>query len=147
MDLPRLLQGGVHRDHRGLVRHVNPFKLKAADRFYVISPARAHELRGWVGHRRDWKWFFASSGEFSIYVARVDDLAEGRRVTPQSYGLEAGQARLLEVPPGYATAIRALEVPADLLVFSTGEIESAAADMLRFPLDAAPIEDEARDCR
>ena len=111
MPEPRILECGVHSDERGIVRHVNPFKLRVADRFYMSSPARAHELRGWVGHRRGWKWFLASSGGFSIYVARVDDLSEGRRVKPQRFLLDDAHARLLEVPPGYATAISTLAVP------------------------------------
>lgn len=134
MSGPAIIPGGVHVDARGTVRHVNGFNLGIADRFYVISPARPGEWRGWVGHRRDRKWFFAAAGEFVICVAAVDDLVTGGRPAVFRARLSAGESRLLDVPPGFATAIQAGAVPASLLVFSEGRIEGAADDIFRFPI-------------
>lgn len=134
MSGPAILQGGVHVDPRGTVRHLNDFNLGIADRFYVIAPARAGEWRGWVGHRRDRKWFFAASGEFVICVAAVDDLVKG--VCPAVFRarLSERESQLLDVPPGFATAIQARAVPSSLLVLSEGRIEQAADDIFRFPI-------------
>ena len=134
MNVPRLIAGGLHVDGRGVVRHVNGFGLKAADRFYLISPARAWEWRGWVGHRRDRKWFFASAGEFVVCVASLKELENSRPLRPVSFRLSDCESNLLEVPPGFATAIQSCVVPAGLMVFSTGHIETAADDILRYPL-------------
>ena len=134
MSRPAILQGGVHVDARGTVRHVNGFSLGTADRFYVIAPERAGEWRGWVGHRRDRKWFFAAAGEFVICVAAVDDLAGGTRPKVWRVRLSARESQLLDVPPGFATAIQASTVPGSLLVLSTGRIEAADEDILRFPI-------------
>jgi|APLak6261667961_1056064.scaffolds.fasta_scaffold00061_22 dTDP-4-dehydrorhamnose 3,5-epimerase-like enzyme len=131
---PVLIDGGVHRDERGTVRHVNRFDLKEVDRFYVITPARPRELRGWVGHRRDHKWFFSVQGEFRIYVLPLVELEESSLATPDCYLLSTHESKVLAVPGGYATAISANEVPSSLLVFSSGKIEDSAADMLRYPL-------------
>jgi len=134
MNQPFLIPGGVHVDGRGAVRHVNGFSLKAADRFYVISPARAGEWRGWVGHRRDRKWFFATAGEFVVCVASIKELESSRPPRPICFRLLDRESKLLEVPPGFATAIQSRAVPAGLMVFSSGSIETAAEDLVRYPL-------------
>lgn len=134
MSRPAIIEGGVHVDARGTVRHLNGFNLGSADRFYVITPARAGEWRGWVGHRRDRKWFFAAAGESVICVAAVEDLESGRAPKVFRTRLSDQESRLLEVPPGFATAIQTPSLPASLLVVSTGRIEAAPEDMFRFPI-------------
>jgi dTDP-4-dehydrorhamnose 3,5-epimerase-like enzyme len=134
MNRPAILPGGVHVDTRGMVRHVNGFKLGTADRFYVITPTRTGEWRGWVGHRRDWKWFFNITGEMVICIAAVDELEGGGTPAVVRVNLSEQESQLLEVPPGFATAIQARSLPASLLVLSTGRIEGASDDMLRFPI-------------
>lgn len=134
MNRPAILRGGVHIDARGEVRHVNSFDLGTADRFYVIAPAHVGEWRGWTGHRRDRKWFFAVTGELVICIAAVTELERGNSPEVFRVRLSAREAQLLEVPPGFATAIQACEIPASLLVMSTGRIDSAAEDMLRYPI-------------
>jgi dTDP-4-dehydrorhamnose 3,5-epimerase-like enzyme len=134
MSRPAILPGGVHVDSRGTVRHVNDFNLGSADRFYVIAPVRTGEWRGWVGHRRDRKWFFAAAGEFVVCVAAVDDLERGGSPKVFRARLSESESQLLDVPAGFATAIQACTVPSSLLVLSTGRIEDAAEDILRFPI-------------
>ena len=131
---PVLFEGGRHCDGRGAVRYVNDFKVAAAERFYLISPAHAGEWRGWVGHRRDRKWFFAAAGDFVVCVVSLEELENSRPLRPLLFRLSDQESRLLEVPTGFATAIQARVAASSLLVFSTGRIESAAEDMLRYPL-------------
>ena len=52
---PRLIDGGLHVDARGVVTHVNDFDFMGVDRFYTIRSHRPFEPRGWVaepGSRR-----------------------------------------------------------------------------------------------
>lgn len=68
MQQPKHISGGIHRDSRGEVRHVNAFNMERVERFYTVHPARSGEVRGWVGHMRDWKWFFVMQGSFDVGV-------------------------------------------------------------------------------
>lgn len=148
----RLIPGGLHRDARGSVQHVNAFRPAEADRFYVLHPATVGEVRGWVGHRRDAKWFFAVTGRFVVGVVAGTDAvfahaAGTSAVSPnnpapitdnsavQRYTLSADAPAVLEVPPGHFTAIIAQEPNSSLLVFSTGAIETAKDDDFRLPPD------------
>lgn len=81
----RLITGGLSRDHRGVVQHVNAFRPSEADRFYVLHPARVGEVRGWMGHRRDAKWFFVVSGSFDIGVVAWPP--QGGQLLGKSYPL------------------------------------------------------------
>jgi hypothetical protein len=130
----RAILGGIFRDVRGVVRHVNDFNFEKVDRFYTISPATPGEARGWVGHRRDWKWFFAVKGRFDVGIVRpmswVNPSPEER---VKSIRLDAEEPFVLEIPPGNFTASRALDSDSSLLVFSSGKIEEVAADDFRLP--------------
>lgn len=68
----RTIPGGIHRDARGAVHHVNAFGFEKVDRFYAIAPAKLGEVRGWVGHRKDWKWLFALKGKFDVGVVQPE---------------------------------------------------------------------------
>lgn len=134
-----MIRGGLHKDHRGFVQFVNDFRPKAADRFYVLHPAVVGEIRGWVGHRIETKWFFAVSGAVDIAVAAPVNWTEPERSAGVSrYSLLADQPAVLAVPPGHFTAIIARAPNAALAVFSTGGIESANDDDYRLPADYWP---------
>jgi dTDP-4-dehydrorhamnose 3,5-epimerase len=136
----RLIEGGLHRDERGEVRHVNTFDFQLVDRFYTICPARPNEVRGWVGHRRDWKWFHAVSGEFLLGVVQPDDWNNpSSHLAVQQFKLSADHPQVLEVPPGFATASLALKPGSALMIFSSGKIETAREDDYRFPPDRWPL--------
>ena len=140
MTVPRLIEGGVHGDARGEVRHVNGFGFGGVDRFYTICPAKPCEVRGWVGHQREWKWFYAVSGEYLVGVVQPDDWnTPSSAAAVQSFKLSASQPQILEVPPGCATASMALCAGAMLMVFSSGGIDTAGEDDFRFPPDSWPL--------
>lgn len=135
-DLYRSILGGLSRDVRGTVQHVNSFAVGSAERFYTIAPAKVGELRGWVGHRRDWKWFFVAKGAFEVGLVRPlvwDAPKPDDRVSAIRLSSETPQ--IIEVPPRYYTAMRSLTLDAIMLVFSTGRIEDAGTDDYRLPVD------------
>lgn len=133
---PHIIEGRSHSDERGTVSFVNSVDLGRVDRFYTIRPSRAGVPRGWVGHRRDWKWFFAAAGEFRIAVVTPDDWqAPSHHLEVRWFALVADRPSVLEVPPGNATLIVQQQSDSVLLVLSSGTIEEAAADDYRFPPD------------
>ena len=137
---PRIIKGGLHTDERGTVSFVNDFNFRGVDRFYTIRFARPGEPRGWVGHRRERKWFFIVQGHVSIAVVRPDNWREPSAGLPvQRFCLSASEPGVLHVPAGYATGSAALSADAILTVFSSGTIHDAGQDDYRFPTDRWPI--------
>ena len=132
----RLIEGGVHRDERGAVRFLNHFDFSKIDRLYAIEPIATRVLRGWVGHQRDWKWFSVLRGALKLGVVAPDSwTAPTGREPVTEFLLTAESFRVVEVPPGHCTGSMALSEGAILLVFSSGAIEHAATDDLRFPAE------------
>lgn len=137
---PRLIEGGLHVDFRGTVSFVNDFDFKGVGRFYTIRAHRLQELRGWVGHQRDHKWFFAIQGTTLIAVVKPDRWDCPSSSLPVArFVLSAAKPQVLHVPAGYATGSVNLSADAILMVFSSGKIEDAKADDHRFAIDTWPI--------
>jgi dTDP-4-dehydrorhamnose 3,5-epimerase-like enzyme len=140
LELPRLIPGGQHVDARGTVSFVNGFDFKGVDRFYWVTAA-ANVLRGWVGHRREQKWFAVVQGEVLIAVVRPDDWERPSPDLPVArYLLSASDPQILHVPPGHATGSVSLNQEAVLMIFSSGKITAAKADDFRFAADQWPIQ-------
>ena len=132
----KLISGGVHVDERGVLSFVNDFDFKGVDRFYTISAHQPGEVRGWIGHRRDHKWFVPLVGSMVIGVVAPDDWENPSEDLPvQRFTLSQYKPALLNVPPGHATASMMLTQDALLGVFSAGKIEDAASDDWRFDSD------------
>jgi len=130
---PRIIDGGLHVDARGVVSFVNDFDFKGVDRFYTIRAHRPQELRGWVGHQRDHKWFFAVQGATLIAVVKPDRWdCPSSGLPVERFVLSAAMPQVLHVPPGYATGSANLGADAILMVFSSGRIEDAKVDDHRF---------------
>jgi hypothetical protein len=132
----RIIPGGIHRDARWAVRHVNAFGFENVDRFYAVTPAKLGEVRGWVGHRKDWKWLYTLKGKFDVGVVQPETWeGPSRHEEVKSFRLDAEESCLLEVPPGSYTACRTMVADSILLVFSSGKIETAVDDDFLLPPD------------
>ena len=132
----KLVKGGLHVDHRGVVSFVNDFDFNGVDRFYTMKAHQIGQPRGWIGHKRDHKWFTALTGSILIAVVAPDDWESPSKGLPvQRYTLSALQPCVLHVPAGYATASVMLSHDALLGIFSSGKIEDAAKDDWRFGIE------------
>ncbi len=137
---PHIIDGGLHVDVRGTVSFVNDFDFEGVDRFYTIRAHRPHEVRGWVGHQRDHKWFFAVQGTTLIAVVKPDRWDVPTSNLPvERFTLSAVKPQVLHVPAGYATGSVNLSADTILMVFSSGKIEDAKMDDYRFSVDMWPI--------
>lgn len=140
MNTPDIIQGGQHSDARGTLSFVNGFAFKGVDRFYWVKADRAHIARGWVGHKRERKWFTVVSGEVVIAAVHPDNWAEPSRNLPvMRWVLSGVNPQVLHVPPGHATASVSLTSEAILVIFSSGKLEDASNDDFRFPSDYWPL--------
>lgn len=137
---PSIIDGGLHVDSRGIVSFVNGFDFKGVDRFYTIRAHRPNEIRGWVGHRRDHKWFFAVRGTVLVAVVKPDcwDIPNSN-LPVERFILFDNKPRVLHVPAGHATASVNLSADAVLMIFSSGKFADAQTDDYRFDVDTWPV--------
>ena len=131
----KLIKGGLHLDQRGIVSFVNDFDFKGVDRFYTIKAHKVGEPRGWIGHKREHKWFTALAGTLIVAVVAPDNWENPSKNLPvQHFTLSALKPAILHVPPGHATSSTMLTEDALLGIFSSGKIENAAEDDWRFDI-------------
>ncbi len=138
---PRIIEGGIHTDHRGQISFVNRMVFEAIVRFYIISNSEEQSLRAWQGHKLDNKYFYCVQGAIRVHFVKVDNWESPSKDLPvESVLLSANESKVLHIPEGYANAIESLEVGSKLISFSTLPLERTAEDDVRFPPEMWPIE-------
>lgn len=117
-NIPQLLQGGSHTDHRGCISFVNGFDMSGIDRFYTLALPRAGITRAWQGHRMEAKYYFPVQGRWRlawVYMDKDIPIAEWK---PEVVELHSSENKMLYLPPGYASGIQTLEDHGIMLGFS-----------------------------
>ena len=128
-----LISGGVHFDARGILRFCNDFDMSAVKRFYTIANSAECPVRGWIGHRRETKWFFPLKGKTIIAIEPMDC---SRAETPrrrEELVLDADKPSVLKVEPGNWFCIKQ-DGNAEVMVFSNCKVGEYENDDLRRPL-------------
>ena len=118
---PVLIQGGSHTDDRGALRFCNDFDMSAVKRFYTISNSSEQPVRGWIGHKKETKWFFPLRGRTVIEVENFNRVDRVERVE-----MDAERPCVLKVPPRNWFKI-VQDGNAEVMVFSdckVGEFEN-----------------------
>ena len=130
---PVLIQGGLHADARGSLRFCNEFDMGAVKRFYTISNSVECPERGWIGHKRETKWFFPLKGTTTITVEPMDvDVlaAKNAEVAKDVFVLEEEKPSVLKVPPGNWFCIKQ-DGTAEVMVFSDCKVGEFKNDDFR----------------
>ncbi|WP_244530676.1 WxcM-like domain-containing protein [Flavobacterium succinicans] len=144
--IPRLIEGGIHTDHRGQISFVNGMVFEDIVRFYIISNSEEHPLRAWQGHKIDNKFFYCVQGGIRVHYVKVDDWASpSKDLKVESVVLRATESNVLHIPEGYANAIESLEPGSKLISFSTLPLDRTHEDDVRFPMEMWEIEDKLKD--
>jgi dTDP-4-dehydrorhamnose 3,5-epimerase-like enzyme len=132
---PELLNGGNHRDSRGIIRYNNDFDSSFVKRMYVIENVDTLFVRGWQGHKFEQRWFTVMQGSFKIELIAIDDWENPcKRMEVDSFFIDAEKLDVLHVPKGYVSSIQALSVGSKLLAMSDYWLNEIS-DEYRFPLD------------
>lgn len=131
MALPSVIKGGVHADARGALRFCNDFDMASVKRFYTISNSQEQPARGWIGHRKETKWFFPLKGTTLI---TIKPMAEPICSTCSTrFNLSAAAPAVLKIPGGNWFCIEQHD-DAEVIVFSDCKIGEYDNDDLRRPL-------------
>ena len=125
---PEIIEGGMHIDARGALRFCNDFDMSVVKRFYTIANSAEQPVRGWMGHKRETKWFFPLKGMTEIVVEPMGDfnaeMQSGREA--ERFVLKEEEPKVLKVPSGNWFCIKQ-DGKAEIMVFSdckVGEFES-----------------------
>ena len=128
---PVLIQGGLHADARGSLRFCNDFDMSAVKRFYTISNSVECPLRGWIGHKRETKWFFPIKGTTIIVVEGFHhEMHESHEKSVDEFELNANDPKVLKVPPGNWFYIKQ-DGNSEVMVFSDCKVGEYENDDLR----------------
>jgi len=130
----KVINGGIFNDDRGCLRFVNDFDFSDVKRFYQIENSSTDVVRAWQAHKKENKYFFASSGSFLICAVEIDDWDNpSPNLDVKKFILNSQESAILKIPAGYANGIKALEEDSKLLVFSSNSLEAGKDDNYRFP--------------
>lgn len=131
-----MIAGDTFQDERGEMRFFNSLNMSEIVRFYEISPVNQDIIRGWQGHQHEKKWFYCLSGGFVINIIEINDFNRpSEDLTPIRVELESSNPRILAVPGGFVTAIKATSNNARLQVFSNAALNESKNDDFRFPMN------------
>ena len=130
-----LIQGGIHADDRGSLRFCNDFDISLVRRFYTIANSAERLVRGWIGHKRETKWFFPLKGTTEIVVEPMGDFNAERQSGREAerFVLKEEDPKVLRVPSGNWFCIKQ-DGRAEVMVFSDCKVGEFANDDFRRPL-------------
>jgi len=128
-----LIVGGEHSDARGVLRFCNDFDMVDVKRFYTIANSAEQPVRGWIGHRRETKWFFPLRGVTTIEVEPMDLAAKDAEGAKSSVVLAAEKPSVLKVEPSNWFCIKQ-DGSAEVMVFSDCKVGEFENDDFRRPL-------------
>ena len=128
---------------RGVLRFCNDFDMSAVKRFYTIANSAEQPVRGWIGHKKETKWFFPLRGTTIIEIEPMDDgradhvevvTNDATRSTCSTrlkiYTLSANTPSVLKVPPGNWFCIKQ-DGNAEVMVFSDCKVGEFEGDDFR----------------
>ena len=131
--MPQEIVGGSHVDKRGALRFCNDFDMSAVRRFYTIANSVECPVRGWIGHRKETKWFFPLRGVTIIVVEGFNAETQRGRVRREEFILDANEPCVLMVSPGNWFYIEQHD-GAEVMVFSDCKVGEFENDDFRRPL-------------
>ncbi|WP_313260725.1 WxcM-like domain-containing protein [Sphingobacterium sp.] len=132
----QVIQGGIAKDQRGQIRFVNDFDMENVKRFYLIQNKDLNLIRGWRAHKIEQRWFYVLSGRFNLAVVQIDDWScPSKHLLINEIIMDSEENKLIHIPAGYGTAIRALDVDNELLVFADYDLDHSQYDDYTYNLD------------
>ena len=131
--MQHIVIGGSYTDARGTLRFCNDFDMSAVRRFYTIANSASEPVRGWIGHKRETKWFFPLKGTTTITVEPMDVDVLAAKNAENAKGvfvLDEEKPSVLKVPPGNWFCIKQ-DGTAEVMVFSDCKVGEFKNDDFR----------------
>lgn len=133
LENPKIVEGGVHQDSRGILKYFNEFDLQSIKRFYISENKDVTTIKAWQAHKLECKWFYVIQGKFKIVLVKISDWKNPElNDNVEEFTIEANENKILYIPNGYATGFHALINDSKLMVFSDLNLNESLADDFRF---------------
>jgi dTDP-4-dehydrorhamnose 3,5-epimerase len=130
---PKLIEGGVFSDDRGLLQFVNDFDMTAIKRMYFTTHPLIETVRAWQGHKIEKRWFFCVKGAFKINLVKIDDWENpSNNCKVFEFKLEENKPQVLYTPNGFANGFKAIEENSKLMMLSDHSLNQVENDNYRF---------------
>jgi dTDP-4-dehydrorhamnose 3,5-epimerase len=130
---PKLLTGDLAVDDRGTVTFVNDFDFSGVKRFYTVRNHRAGFVRAWHAHRREAKYVTVVAGSALVGAVAIDDWERPSPDLPvKRFVLSADRPSVLYIPSGFANGFMSLTADAQLVFFSTADLQESRGDDVRY---------------
>lgn len=131
---PKIIEGGIFNDERGIIRFVNDFHFEDVKRFYFIKHIDTSVVRAWQGHQFEKKYFYPISGSFVVAWVKIDDFNNpAKNLKPEFYILSVTNSEIIEIPKGYANGLKALEPNSEIMVLSDKSLNDSINEKIRYP--------------
>jgi dTDP-4-dehydrorhamnose 3,5-epimerase-like enzyme len=133
---PRLIEGGLAVDERGLTSFINGFDMAAVKRLYIVSNHTDGTVRAWHAHQHEAKYVVALKGSALVGAVQIDDWKHpSLSAEVHKFVLSERKAAALFIPAGYANGFMSLTPDTQLMWFSTATLEESLSDDFRYPAD------------
>ncbi len=133
MKTPRLYEGGLAVDDRGMLGFVNEFDFADVKRFYWVTNHESGFIRAWHAHRKEAKCVTVVQGSALIAAVEIDDWENpSKEAKVERYVLSAERPSVLYIPRGYANGFMSLTKDSKLIFFSTSTLEESQGDDFRY---------------
>jgi dTDP-4-dehydrorhamnose 3,5-epimerase-like enzyme len=130
---PRVIEGGLAVDDRGQVSFVNDFDFIDVKRFYMVSNHKAGFVRAWHAHKKEAKYVLVVKGAAIVGAVAIDNWDKpSKKAEVKRFVLSEKKPCVLYIPAGYANGFMSLTEDAQLIFFSTSNIEESLGDDIRY---------------
>ena len=131
---PKIIDGNIFKDSRGIMHHTKDFTLENVCRFYTIGRTDIKTVRAWRGHKLETKYFVPIKDKFIVAWVKIDNFDNPNRNLKADYKiLGDNEPLVLHIPPGYANGLGALAKNSIIGVFSDMENEKSVKEKIRYP--------------
>lgn len=133
MEEPRLIEGGIGVDDRGMTAFVNDFAFADVKRFYTVRNHQAGFVRAWHAHRRESKYVTVVAGTAIVAAVPIDDFTNPRKDAPVTrVVISANKPAVFFIPAGYANGAMTLTADTVIMYFSTASLAESKGDDIRY---------------
>lgn len=132
-DKPILINGGIHKDDRGIIRFINDFNLEDIKRFYCIQNKSEEIVRAWQAHKIECKYFFVVSGAFTVCSVKIDNWDNpSHNLVIHRFKLTEHESNILYIPAGFANGFKANQPNSKMIIYSNKTLDESENDDFRF---------------
>lgn len=136
-NFPKLYEGDIFIDERGIVGFNNNLELKNIKRFYTLENFSDNNIRAWHGHLLEEKYFLVVKGSAIIIACKLKEENDNFILSSDRTKVVLSEQKpsVFYIPAGYANGIKFINKETKILVLSTLSSEDSKKDDIRIKFD------------